>query len=205
MIIKSAQLEASAPTLAAAPAGALPEFAFIGRSNVGKSSLINMLVERRDLAHVSATPGKTRLLNFFRINNTWRLVDLPGYGFAKGTKTSRADFNVAVADYLEQGPNVAHVFVLIDAGLPPQRIDIEFLRWIDGVEVAYSVVFTKADKVSRGKMLANKAHLQRELAAAGVTMPETFSVSAHTRDGRRELLAFIDGEIAAGPSALPQF
>ncbi len=205
MIIKSAQLEASAPTLAAAPAGALPEFAFIGRSNVGKSSLVNLLVERKDLAYVSATPGKTRLLNFFRINNTWRLVDLPGYGFAKGTKASRADFNEAVADYIEQGPNVARVFVLIDGGLPPQRIDIEFLRWLDGAEVPYSVVFTKADKIGRGKLLANKAQLQRELAAAGVVMPESFAVSAKTRDGRRDLLAFIEGEIAAGQSGLPQF
>lgn len=203
MIIKSASLEASTPTMKGAPAGALPEFAFIGRSNVGKSSLINLLAERHDLAHVSATPGKTRLLNFFRINNTWRLVDLPGYGFAKGNQNDRADFNVAVADYLEHGDHVAQVFVLIDSGLPPQRLDIEFLRWLDGCDVPFALVLTKSDKISKGKMQTNLAQLRRELATAGVAMPEVFPVSAKTRDGRRELLAFIEGELAGGSGRMP--
>ena len=138
--------------MAGAPKDALPEFAFIGRSNVGKSSLINLLAQRRDLALVSATPGKTRLLNFFRINNDWRLVDLPGYGYAKGAKGDRADFNVAVADYLERGENVSCVFALIDVSIAPQRLDIEFLRWLDGCDVAYAVVFTKADKLGGGRL-----------------------------------------------------
>jgi GTP-binding protein len=195
MVIKSAVLEASAPTASAIPAAAVPEFAFIGRSNVGKSSLINMLAGRHDLAHVSATPGKTRLLNFYRINNNWRLVDLPGYGFAKVAKDKRADFNVAVADYLEHGPNLSCVFVLIDACLPPQRIDIEFIRWLDSRDVPYVLVFTKADKISRGRLPATVAAMERELATAGVPAPESFAASAKTRDGRDALLGFISAEI----------
>ncbi|HLP08267.1 MAG TPA: ribosome biogenesis GTP-binding protein YihA/YsxC [Opitutaceae bacterium] len=195
MIIKSAVFETSAPTLAGAPAGTFPEFAFIGRSNVGKSSLINLLAQRRDLASVSATPGKTRLLNFFRINNNWRLVDLPGYGFAKGAKTERADFNVAVANYIERGENLACVFALIDASIPPQRIDLEFLRWLDTCEIAYAIVFTKADKIARGRLTQAIAEFERELAAAGVAMPEHFAVSAKTRDGRDALLAFIEARL----------
>lgn len=195
MIIKSAVFEKSAPTLAGAPAGAYPEFAFIGRSNVGKSSLLNLLAQRRDLAAVSATPGKTRLLNYFRINNDWRLVDLPGYGYAKGAKVERADFNVAVADYIERSESLVCVCVLIDAGIPPQRIDIEFLRWLDSCDAAYVVVFTKTDKISRGRLNEAVKQFQRELAAAGVPMPEHFAVSAKTRDGREALLAFIEQQL----------
>ncbi len=203
MIIKTAELEASAANAAGAPKGALPEFAFIGRSNVGKSSLVNLLAQRRDLAMVSATPGKTRLLNFFRINNTWRLVDLPGYGFAKGAQAERADFNVAVADYLEQGKNVVCVFVLIDVGIPPQRLDIEFLRWLDGCDVPFALVFTKADKIAHGRVQAAVAQFGRELAAAGVAMPEAFPVSAKTKAGRDALLGFIESQLGnEGP--LPQ-
>ncbi|HLP02404.1 MAG TPA: ribosome biogenesis GTP-binding protein YihA/YsxC [Opitutaceae bacterium] len=204
MIIKSASFEVSAANLSGAPAGALPEFAFIGRSNVGKSSLINLLTQRRDLAAVSATPGKTRLLNFFRINNQWRVVDLPGYGFAKGNKNERADFNVAVADYLERGANVTCVFVLVDATIPPQRIDLEFLRWLDGCDVAYAVVLTKIDKISRGKLQQATAQFERELAAAGVALPEVFPVSSQTREGRDELLAFIESYLGSGEAHLPR-
>ncbi len=195
MIIKTAELEASTPTMKGAPVGALPEFAFIGRSNVGKSSLINLLAQRRELALVSATPGKTRLLNFFRINNDWRLVDLPGYGFAKGAKGERADFNVAVADYLEHGANVACVFVLIDSSIPPQRLDIEFLRWLDGCDVDSAIVFTKADKVGRGRYKQVEEQFGRELVAAGVAMPEHYFVSATKGEGREALLGFIETQL----------
>lgn len=204
MLIKTAVLEASTPTMKGAPTDALPEFAFIGRSNVGKSSLINLLAQRRDLALVSATPGKTRLLNFFRINNAWRLVDLPGYGFAKGAKGDRADFNVAVADYLERGENVACVFVLVDGSIPTQRLDLEFLRWLDGCDVAFAVVFTKADKVGRGRCKQVAEQFGRELAAAGVAMPEHFFVSATRREGREELLAFVESQMGDGPAHLPR-
>jgi len=195
MIIKTAEFETSAPSLAGAPRDPLPEFAFIGRSNVGKSSLINLLAQRRELALVSSTPGKTRLLNFFRINNNWRLVDLPGYGHAAGAKVERADFNKAVADYIERGENVAQVFVLIDAAIPPQRIDIEFLRWLDGCDVAWAPVFTKIDKIGRGRLNQVVAQFGRELATAGVVLPAHFAVSATKREGREELLAFIEQQL----------
>ena len=195
MLIKSAQFETSAPTLAGAPRDPLPEFAFIGRSNVGKSSLINLLAQRRDLALVSATPGKTRLLNFFRINNNWRLVDLPGYGFAKGAQGERADFNVAVADYIERGPNVRCVFVLIDISIPPQKIDLQFLRWLDGCEVPFVLVYTKTDKISRGRLQQATKAFERELEAADVALPEAFAVSAKSKDGRDQLLGFIERQI----------
>src|SRR5476649_1044357 len=125
MKIKSAVFNVSAPDLKSCPKSPLPEFAFIGRSNVGKSSLINMLAERRELAKVSVTPGKTKLINFFIINDTWTLVDLPGYGYAEAAKWKRNAFNKAVGDYLGQRKNIFCVFVLIDSRLPPQRIDLE--------------------------------------------------------------------------------
>src|SRR5688572_14106958 len=137
MKIKSATFEVSAPELRACPRWALPEFAFIGRSNVGKSSLINLLTERRDLAKVSATPGKTKLINFFVINGTWSIVDLPGYGYAEVGRQRRLEFHAAVADLLAGRRNLRCVFVLIDSRLPPQPIDLEFLRWLEGVSVPF--------------------------------------------------------------------
>ena len=128
MKIKSAVFDVSAPDLKSCPAWALPEFAFIGRSNVGKSSLLNLLVERRELAKVSVTPGKTKLINFFIINDTWSLVDLPGYGYAAVGQKQRDEFNQAVSDYLEKRKNIFCVFALIDSRLEPQRIDLPFVR-----------------------------------------------------------------------------
>src|SRR4051812_16088930 len=157
MKIKSAVFETSAPTLAAAPRLALPEFAFIGRSNVGKSSLLNMLAEKRDLARVSDLPGKTQLMNFYTINLNWRLVDLPGYGYAHVAKSKRADFNEATADYLEHRENLKAVFVLIDSRLEPQAIDLAFIEWIIESGVPFAVVFTKADKQSTSQTQASVA------------------------------------------------
>jgi GTP-binding protein len=128
MKIKSATFELSAPSFSACPRLPLPEFAFIGRSNVGKSSLINLLAGKRDLAKVSDLPGKTRLMNFFTFNGTWRLTDLPGYGYAHVSKHERADFNRATADYLTQRASLLHTYVLIDPRLPPQTIDIAFIE-----------------------------------------------------------------------------
>src|SRR5450432_379713 len=145
MKIKSAVFDVSAPDLESCPRWALPEFAFIGRSNVGKSSLINMLAERRELAKVSVTPGKTKLINFFVINDRWSLVDLPGYGYAEVAKKERNEFNKSVGDYLGERKNIYCVFVLIDSRLPPQRIDLEFLEWLVGRAVPFALVFTKMD------------------------------------------------------------
>lgn len=193
MKIKSAAFVISASSLKSCPASALPEFAFIGRSNVGKSSLINLLAQRRELAMVSATPGKTKLINFFRMNDTWTLVDLPGYGFAKVAKESRADFNEAVADFLEHRENLVRTFVLIDSKLPPQSIDLEFLRWLASVDAPFALVFTKTDQ-QPAKVAANIATFTQALADVGVAPPaEIFQCSATTGKGRSELMNFIDG------------
>jgi len=197
MKITAAQFLISAPSLRACPPPGPPEFAFIGRSNVGKSSLINSLVGRRDLAKVSQTPGKTQLINFFAINRAWLLVDLPGYGFAKVAKSSRADFNEAVADYLEQrGPEtLRHTFVLIDSRLPPQKLDIAFLSWLAGDTAAsYSLVFSKADKQSRSKTQEHVQRFEREVVATLPRPPAArFITSAVERTGRGEILAAITG------------
>jgi len=195
MKIKTAVFEISAPDERAYPVLPLPEFAFIGRSNVGKSSLINLLCERRDLARVSVTPGKTRLINFYRINETWRLVDLPGYGFAKVAKEERADFNEAAADYLQHRPNLARVFVLIDSRLPPQRIDLEFLNWLGTCPVASALVFTKTDK-QPAQVPANIAAFRQRLEEAGLAVPAIFTSSATTRRGRTEILDAIAAALA---------
>ena len=192
MKIKTAVFELSAPNLQACPASALPEFAFIGRSNVGKSSLINLLVARKDLAKVSATPGKTQLINFFRINDAWKIVDLPGYGYANVDRSTRADFNEAVADYLEERSSLRGVFVLIDSRLPPQRIDLDFVRWLSDAAVPHVLVFTKSDKQSAQKTQISITQFTASLQAWRATPPKIFTSSIKTKAGRSEILAFIE-------------
>jgi GTP-binding protein len=197
MKIKTALFETSAPDLRSCPKWALPEFAFIGRSNVGKSSLINALTGRRDLAKVSSTPGKTQLINFYVINGAWSLVDLPGYGYAEVGRQRRLEFNAAVADFLSGRRNLRSVFVLIDSRLEPQAIDLEFLRWLDGCSVPYALVFTKTDKQSatqtRAKMDAFKAALETWRSV----LPDQLATSAQTGAGRAEVLAYIAKVLAA--------
>lgn len=190
--INSAVFELSAPDLASSPAWALPEFAFIGRSNVGKSSLINMLTQRRDLAKVSVTPGKTKLLNFFVVNGRWSLVDLPGYGYAAVGHRERDEFNAAVSDYLEKRKNLLCVFALIDSRLPPQRIDLQFLTWLGECQVPHALVFTKTDKQSDTRTQAAIGEFMRTLADAGGVIPRTFITSSKTKDGRAALLRMIE-------------
>ena len=192
MKIKTAVFELSAPNLQACPASALPEFAFIGRSNVGKSSLINALVARKDLAKVSATPGKTQLINFIRINDAWKIVDLPGYGYANVDRSTRADFNEAVADYLEERSSLRGVFVLIDSRLPPQRIDLDFVRWLSDAAVPHVLVFTKSDKQSAQKTQISITQFTASLQAWRATPPKIFTSSIKTKAGRSEILAFIE-------------
>lgn len=199
MKITSAEFETSAPDLRACPHRELPEFAFIGRSNVGKSSLVNLLTARRDLAKVSDVPGKTKLLNFFLINRAWRLVDLPGYGYAAVAKERRHDFNQAVADFLEKRNGLRGVFVLIDSRLPPQAIDLEFLRWLEGVGTPYALVFTKTDKQSQSQTAAS---VGRFLAAVGEwrsVPPKHLLSSAKSRAGRAEILAHIAAVLGGAP------
>ena len=197
MKIHSALFEVSAPNLSSCPSATLPEFAFIGRSNVGKSSLINLLTGKHDLARVSDLPGKTKLINFFAINDTWRLVDLPGYGYAHVAKTDRADFNEAVADYLEHRENLVCTFLLIDSRLEPQAIDLEFARWIIDTDVPFQIVFTKADKISGHKARENMAAFLSLVFPDADPLPGVFSSSAKTKDGRKEILEFITAELPA--------
>ena len=197
MQIKSAEFITSAKGLADCPMWDRPEYAFIGRSNVGKSSMINMLSNRHALAKVSATPGKTRLLNFFLMNRTWSLVDLPGYGFAKTAKSEKMQFNELVGDYLERRQNLQRVFVLIDSRHPPQRIDLDFTAWLGGTGAPFALVFTKADKQSAAKTKANIALFQESLAAHLDAAPEVIVSSAKTRAGRHEILGMIGRSLGA--------
>jgi GTP-binding protein len=191
MKIKSAEFETSAPSLAQAPRLEQPEFALIGRSNVGKSSLLNVLAEQRNLARVSDLPGKTRLMNFYSINRNWRLVDLPGYGYAKVAKAERADFNEAAAEYLTKRPGLRAVLVLIDSRHEPQPIDLAFLEWLVETGVTFAVAFTKVDKQSAAQTRASVERF-RTVALDGLDpAPEIFLTSAKTALGRSELLRYI--------------
>lgn len=197
MKIKTAVFEKSAPNLATSPVWGCREFAFIGRSNVGKSSLLNLLTEQKDLAKVSATPGKTRMINFFKINNAWSLVDLPGYGFAKVAQHKRSDFNQAVARYLEKRDNLACVFVLIDSRLPPQQIDLDFIQWLEGTERPFALIFTKTDKQSPTQTRAKISLFTEALAEWRTEPPPILTSSSKTKSGRREILEFIAGMLAS--------
>lgn len=197
MKITSAEFLTSSPDLQGCPPAQLPEFAFIGRSNVGKSSLINMLTGKKDLAKVSGTPGKTRLLNFFPINRKWMLVDLPGYGFAKVAKQSSDEFNAAVSDYLENREGLVLSFALIDARIPPQDIDLRFLTWATAAELPVAVIFTKTEKLSAsalGRAMSAFAEARQGLAIAEPVAE--FATSAKTSAGRKEVLNFIASQLA---------
>lgn len=187
----------SAPDLKSCPNSPLPEFAFIGRSNVGKSSLINMLTEKSDLAKVSDLPGKTKLINFFVVNDRWALVDLPGYGYAHVARSERANFQKSVADYLENRKNIYCVFVLIDSRLSPQRIDLEFVQWLSGCEVPFALIFTKTDKQSVTKGQANVALFTQTMLQWSQAQPHVISSSAKTRSGRTDILKFIQETLAS--------
>ena len=191
MKIKSARYATSAIGIDDCPSAQLPEFAFIGRSNVGKSSLINLLCNQKALAQVSSSPGKTRTINFFVVNEDWVLVDLPGYGYAKAAKTERERFNEFVADYLEFREGLTHVFVLIDSRLDPQRIDLEFTSWLVEKGVPFSLIFTKADKLKPSKVNTNRAQFLAALSEFVEGEPATFIPSAEAKTGRLEVLGAI--------------
>lgn len=191
MQIKSAVFNTSARDLQAAPEWNRPEFAFIGRSNVGKSSMINMLTNKSDLAKVSATPGKTQLLNFFVINESWSLVDLPGYGYAKVAKSEKINFNESVGDYLSQRENLRLVLVLIDSRLNPQPIDLSFVKWVVDCAIPFALVFTKTDKQSQKKTdTAIQAFLETLPRGLNET-PTVIASSSKDRTGRVQILQLI--------------
>ncbi len=197
MNISSAIFDCSAPDLDSCPDESLPEFAFIGRSNVGKSSLLNLLAGEQGLARVSPTPGFTKLINLFTMNQCWRLVDLPGYGFAHTSHGHRARFNHAVNDYLLNRPNLCLVFALIESGLSPQKMDLEFIAWLVRHAVPFVLVFTKTDKVSAVAAQANIAAFTDRISAWFEKLPAVFTCSAASRQGRSELLGVIADEMTA--------
>ena len=192
MIIKEAEFSLSAPTISLCPKDTKPEYAFIGRSNVGKSSLINMLCGRKNLAKTSATPGKTLLINHFIINKEWYLVDLPGYGYAKRSKKEIARLDQMIRSYILQRQQLVNVFVLIDIRLEPQKIDLEFIEWLGASSIPFSLVFTKADKLTAGKATANLEGYKKTLEATWEALPPIFVTSSEKRQGKEELLDYID-------------
>jgi ribosome biogenesis GTP-binding protein YsxC/EngB len=201
MNIQSAELQASAPDFASCPPPALPEYAVIGRSNVGKSSLINMLTRRNGLARVSATPGKTKLIHFYTINKRWTLVDLPGYGYAKAGKAERLRFDRLISGYLSTRPTLRCTFVLIDSRLEPQEIDLAFIRWMVGKGLPLALVFTKADKLSKtAAQKAVGAFLER-MKDIAEDDPITLITSSRTGTGRSEMLRLIMDSLAEEETA----
>jgi GTP-binding protein len=192
VIIKSAEFQCSNTRTDKLPPALWPEYAFIGRSNVGKSSLINMLVQKKGLAKTSQTPGKTQLINHFLINENWQLVDLPGYGYAKTSRSNRADWQKFISFYLRNRENLQCVFVLIDSRLEPQKIDIEFCSWLGENGLPFQIVFTKADKQSRVKTDQAVAKFRKALLEIFEEVPQHYITSAETQDGRDEILNLIN-------------
>ena len=192
MEVKTAEFVISAPTVSMCPKDTKPEYAFIGRSNVGKSSLINMLCRNRKLAKTSATPGKTLLINHFIINKEWYLVDLPGYGYAKRSKTEIAKLDQMIRGYILQRQQLVNVFVLVDVRLEPQKIDLEFINWLGQSSIPFSIVFTKAVKLNVIKVQSNIAAYKRTLSETWEEMPPMIVTSSESRLGRDELLDYIE-------------
>ena len=192
MEIKSAEFVISNTKVALCPQGNLPEYAFIGRSNVGKSSLINMLTNRSKLAMTSATPGKTLLINHFLVNKEWYLVDLPGYGYAARGKRQVDKIQKIIEDYVLEREQMTNLFVLIDVRHDPQKIDLEFFEWLGENGVPLSIIFTKADKVTLSKAKANVDAYMKKLSEQWEELPPYFLSSSEKKTGRVEILDYID-------------
>lgn len=174
------------------PAGNFPEYAFIGRSNVGKSSLINMLTGRKGLAMTSATPGKTMLINHFIVNKSWYIVDLPGYGYAKRGQKGQEQIKNIIESYILHREQMTNLFLLIDSRLEPQAIDLEFIEWLGENGIPFAIIFTKADKLKSGKLNANIASYLRRLQEQWEELPPYFTTSSENRMGRKEMLDYIE-------------
>ncbi|SCW75069.1 ribosome biogenesis GTP-binding protein YihA/YsxC [Mucilaginibacter sp. NFR10] len=192
MIVKSAEFICSNSQVSKLPPPVKAEYAFIGRSNVGKSSLINTLTGKKGLAKTSQTPGKTQLINHFLINESWYIVDLPGYGYARASKTEKAKWDKFIHTYLDKRESLQCVMVLIDSRLEPQKIDLEFCNWLGEKGLSFVLVFTKADKQSSIKTDQSIAKFRKALLATFDEMPQFFITSSETQQGREEILEFID-------------
>jgi len=197
MVIKSAEFICSNSQVSKLPPPIKPEYAFIGRSNVGKSSLINMLTGKKGLAKTSQTPGKTQLINHFLVNDSWYIVDLPGYGYARVSKSKKEDWNKFIQTYLDKRESLQCVMVLIDSRLDPQKIDLEFCNWLGEKGLAFVLVFTKADKQSPTKTAQSVAKFKRAILTTFDEVPPCFITSSEEHLGKDEVLGFID-EVNAG-------
>ncbi len=192
MKIKSAEFVISNTDVKLCPAGTLPEYAFIGRSNVGKSSLINMLTQHKGLAMTSQKPGKTQLINHFLINRAWHLVDLPGYGYARMSKGSRNKLKSIIEDYILERPQLTNLFILLDCRHEAQKIDLEFIEWAGENDIPLALIFTKADKLTKAKLKANIEAYQEKLLEQWAELPPIFITSSEKAIGRDEVLDYID-------------
>lgn len=191
MEVKNVVFAKSSSEIGQCPTDGKPEYAFIGRSNVGKSSLINMLMNHKGLAKTSGKPGKTQLINHFLVDEKWYVVDLPGYGYAKVSKSSRKDFHKIITSYLANRSSMVAVFVLIDSRLEPQKNDIEFMRWLGENQVPFCIAFTKIDKLSSNELGKNMARYKKRLLVDWESLPQIFATSAESKIGRAEMLAYI--------------
>lgn len=191
MEIEKAEFVSSHADVKKCPPPERPEFAFIGRSNVGKSSLINMLAGRKKLAKTSSTPGKTQTINHFVINDAWYLVDLPGYGYASTSKDKRAQFGKMIQDYITQRENLYCLFILVDSRHQPQRIDLDFIHWVGRNGIPVALVFTKSDKLGTNELKKNTALYERTLLKTWAELPPVFITSSEKKKGREEVLNFI--------------
>lgn len=192
MIIKTAEFVISNTDYKKCPKPTKPEYAFIGRSNVGKSSLINMLVNFKKLAKVSAQPGKTQLINHFLINEEWYMVDLPGYGYAKVSKKDRKAWSGFIRDYLMNRENLACVFVLVDSRHKPQFVDMDFMEALGYHQLPFSIIFTKTDKLGKTQLSKNIAHYKKEMLKIWEELPPVFYSSSVSKSGKEEILSYID-------------
>ena len=192
MKIKSVSFVVSNTDHKKCPEDGLPEFAFIGRSNVGKSSLINLLTGNKKLAKTSSTPGKTQLINHFVINDQWYLVDLPGYGYAKVSKSARSNWEKFIADYLTNRKSLMNIFILLDSRLDPQKIDLEFINWCGEKQLPFVLVFTKIDKLSSSALQRNTSKFKKEMLKTWEEMPPVFTTSSISGFGNEPILNYID-------------
>ena len=192
MLIKSANFVKSSSKWQECPEPNIAEYAFIGRSNVGKSSLINAMMNKKDLAKTSQTPGKTQLINHFLVNEEWYLTDLPGYGYAKVSKSQRKDFEKLITNYILNRKNLVNLFILVDIRHTPQKIDLEFMEWCAESGIPFSIIFTKADKLKPNAVTQNVETYQQKLLETWVELPELYITSAERKEGGENILNFIE-------------
>ncbi|MCX6235664.1 MAG: ribosome biogenesis GTP-binding protein YihA/YsxC [Bacteroidetes bacterium] len=192
MFIKTSSFVLSSTDVMKCPKPEYPEYAFLGRSNVGKSSLINMLLERKNLARISADPGKTRLINHFMVNNEWYLVDLPGLGYARVAKGKKREWLKMITAYLLKRESLLNLFYLVDARLEPQTIDVEFINWLGYHQIPFTLVYTKTDKVTANELALTMKFLMKKLSETWKELPMIIQTSSKTKSGRDDILQFIE-------------